>query len=353
MPELAADATDGTSTVAQLQFLVAQLQANLTKVTQERDVLLEFAGGTTPTTTQPAPTTIVNGVHVKASTYDYIVLAGASVIMLILWILPLTKPIRGVIEARIYRIYPIITVINFFILAITLSVLDFVEFNDLFFDVVKVIEVVISSTQQVLVACVGFIVVIFLWKFKDRILEAIGVDNPQMVIGEFRDWATCWSMKRFSPIELFIWKVEGLPGIHLHQFNDVFIEVACGYNNVMRTRVHEKAGHTCLFKESMQLNFDKVDSENMFHIEVKNQDVMGASDIASLTMGASKVRELLEPKGEGLAATNRTVGWNSEAGVKSAWADSRFLHFDLIPAGTIWLRFEPVDEETQVYPKWV
>merc|ERR1719316_1759694 len=96
--------------------------------------------------------------------------------------------------------------------------------NDLFFLLVKVIEVVINSTQKVLMAFAALMVLILFWKFKDRILETLGVDNPTMVIGDFRDWATCWSMKRFYPIELFIWKVEGLPGINIQRSNDIFIE---------------------------------------------------------------------------------------------------------------------------------
>lgn len=168
-----------------------------------------------------------------------------------------------------------------------------------------------------------------------------------MVIGEFRDWATLWSMKRFYPIEVFIWKVEGLPGMHLHQMNDVFVEVSCGYNNVMRTRVHDRAGHSCLFKESMQMNFDHFDKENMVTINIKNQDVVGSSDIASIQLGATQVHRLMEAKT--LEASERTIGWGTTSGsTDGAWSKDRFKPIDLIPAGQIFLRFQAVTDEEKI-----
>lgn len=325
---------------------IASLKAKLAQLTQENEVLLKLVGGTTPTTTQPVPTVIMEGVKLKASTADYLTLAGAICLMLLLWIIPLSKPIRGCIESKIHRIMPVITVINFIILGATLDQLQFVEFNDLFFKTVKITELVIETTQKFLLAVAGLFVLWFLWKFKDRILETLGVDNPTMVIGEFRDWATCWSMKRFYPIEIFILKVEGLPGLHLHQFNDVFVEVSCGYNNTMRTRVHERAGHTCVFKESMQLNFDHLDTESNFHVDVKNQDVMGATDIASIVLGAGQVHRMMEP--DHLDAESRTVGWgattSTQGGGGKVWG-SKFHCLDMIPAGKVWIRFQPVSDE--------
>lgn len=324
-----------------------QLRTKVAQLAQENAHLLQLLGGTTPTTTLPIPTVIFQGHAIKANLADYLVLAGACVLMLLLWALPLVKPIRGCIESRIYKIYPAITLLNFIILATTLSTLNFVAFNDLFFDCVKAIEIAIDSVSKILMAFVGLLVLVFGWKFKDRLLEAIGVDNPEMVVGEFRDWATCWSMKRFYPIEVFIWKVEGLPGLHLHQFNDVFVEASCGYNNTMRTRVHEKAGHNCIIKESMQLNFDHLDNDSRFHITVKNQDVMGSTDIAEIVLSASKVYSLLEKGSHGPEdASKRTIGWGASAiGENSAWQASSFKCIDLIPAGQVFIRFQPIDDE--------
>jgi len=234
----------------------------------------------------------------------------------------------------------------------TLEMLHFVKFNDLFFMTIEFVEVAMNATQQVLVAFAALVVLVLLWKFKDRILETLGVDNPQMVVGEFRDWATLWSMKRFYPVEVFIWKVEGLPGMHLHQANDVFVEISCGYNNVMRTRVHLRAGHTCVFKESMQINFDHFDKENMVNICIKNQDVLGSSDIASIQLGSQQVHRLMEPNA--LEASERTIGWGTTASAHDGvWNKDRFKPIDLIPAGQIFLRFQAVtDEEKAIGPRY-
>lgn len=317
----------------------------MAQLTKENDLLLSLVGGTTPTTTVPSPTVLVQGVKLKAGTYEIVILAGVVCIMLLLWALPFMKPIKRCVESRIYKVYPAITLFNLLLFACALNTLNFVAFNDLFFTTVQVIEQVLDTVQKVLIACSALLVLVLFWKFKDRILETLGVDNPQMVVGEFRDWATLWSMKRFYPIELFIWKVEGLPGLHLHQMNDVFAEVTCGYNNVMRTRVHLRAGHGCVFKESLQMNFDHYDTDTRLYITIKNQDVMGSSDIASIQLGASQVHRLMEP--DKLEPTRRTIGWGTTSGAteNTAWAESRFTPIDLIPAGQIFLRFQPVHDE--------
>merc|ERR1712216_152201 len=261
--------------------------------------------------------------------------------MLFLWALPLMKPIRRCIESRLYKVYPIITIFNLIIFGIALDALDHIDFNELFFLLVKIVEVAIAQVEKVLIAGAGLLVLVVMWKFKDRVLEALGVDNPQMVIGGFRDWATCWSMKRFYPVELFILKVEGLPAINLGKSNDVFCEVSLGYNMTMRTRVRCRAGHSCTIKESLQLNFDPFDTEVPMHISVKNQELLGTTEIASIQLGAKQVQRLEEP--HSLEPSERTLGWGATAGTESAagiWAASRFQCIDLVPAGKLYMRFQ-------------
>merc|ERR1712125_293203 len=124
-----------------------------------------------------------------------------------------------------------------------------------------------------------FVLAVF-WKFKDRIFEFLGVENGALFTGDLRDWATCWSMHRFQALELCIWKVEGLPSAKISSANDVFAEVRFGYNVNMTTRVHLRAGHSCIFKESMQMNWDPFDRGTRLTLTVKNQGVLGGTDIA-------------------------------------------------------------------------
>jgi len=326
---------------------IASLREKVLKLTQENANLLSLVGGTTPTTSPPAPTIEVQGIKMKATQLEIGILAGVAGFVLLLWAIPFLKPCRRCCESRLYKIFPLITIFNFVTIAVTLNCLHFVKFNDLFFMTLQAVEVIVNSTQQILIAFSALLVLILLWKFKDRILETLGVDNPSMVVGEFRDWATLWSMKRFYPIEVFIWKVEGLPGVHLHQMNDLFVEVSSGYNNLMRTRVHLRGGHCCVFKESMQMNFDHMDKDTRFNISVKNQDVVGSSDIASIQLGAQQVYRNIQPP---LSATQRTLGWGTTSGAtdNGVWNRDRFVPIDLIPAGQIYLRFQEVQDEEKI-----
>ncbi len=95
---------------------------------------------------------------------------------------------------------------------------------------------ILEKVDDVLFA---FLLLLSLWiafKFKDRILAAIGVEQTAHLIGDWRDWMTCWGMHRFEPAELFIWKVE-----NLRANKNIFVKISIGYNNGLRTRVHKKS----------------------------------------------------------------------------------------------------------------
>jgi hypothetical protein len=286
----------------------------------------------------------VNGKPVKAVLVDYAVMTAVVCIMLLLWALPFMKPFKRTCNRCIYRVFPLITLLNLLIFMIALSQVSTVSFNDIWFGFVKVIEISITATQKCLIAVAASVALVLAWKFKDRIFETLGIDNPALVIGEFRDWATCWSMRRFSTIEVFVWKVEDLPSMHLHQSNDVYVEVYSGYNNSMRTRVHYRGGANCVIKESVQLNHDEFDKNTKLFVTVKNQDVVGASDIATREFGPAQLNRLMAP--EKLNMTDRTIGWGSALNKDGHgfWADSKFESVDLVPAGKIWLRIQRVTE---------
>merc|ERR1711924_269495 len=66
-----------------------------------------------------------------------------------------------------------------------------------------------------------------------------------------------------------------------------------GYNEACKTRVHNNVGADCIFRESMQLNFDDNDEESKMSIVVCNQDTMLSSTIAQRTFNNQEVRQLL------------------------------------------------------------
>jgi hypothetical protein len=317
---------------------VAQLQQQIAQLAQQNAALLA-AGTTTLETTTLAPTVAVPGLQVKVpeEKFNWAVFFAVIAVMALLCAIPLVKPFKGCCNRCIYRVMPIITIVNLFILSIALAYLKDVNFNDIFFKFVKVFEILLNTVQKVLLAVAGSVALVLVWKFKDRIFEALGVDNPTMVIGEFRDWATCWSMTRFTPIEVFILKVEGLPSANFTTPNDVYVEISCGYNITMKTRVHYRAGNSCVLKESVQLNYDDRDAATRLHIVVKAQDVIGATEIASTEFGTVQMNRLLEPD----KLDSRAIGWGSTlASENKAWDKDQFKEFDLIPSGRIWLRFQ-------------
>jgi hypothetical protein len=250
---------------------------------------------------------------------------------------------KSICHTKLHVVYPFILVLEVGFFCYAMNYLYLLNANYVFFTLVDMLSLAIEKTEQGLIGIAGLCIIFILWKFKDRLLETLGIENPAHYLGEPRDWATCWSMKRFQGIELIVWKAEDLPSAKVHASNDVFCEVRHGYNPTMRTRVHNKAGNNCIFKETMQLNFDPFDHEGRFFIAVRNQDVFGASDIGQVQLGVDMVQKLIEP---GPNAWQRSIGWaatndSSEGGL---WANSRFRPIDLIPAGRIYVRILRVDE---------
>lgn len=299
-------------------------------------------------TTTAGPTVLVSGIAVEQSLVEaYVLMPVVLVFLGLLWVIPMSKPCKRTCETRKHKIYKWILLISIVVLGFSFHVLYTVSFNEFFFACVRVVEVAINKLQQGLIGSAALFILVMLWKFKDRLLEAIGVENPQFFLGEFRDWATCWSMRRFAPLELFILKAEGLPSSKLSTDNDIFCEVSLGYNVTMRTRVHSRAGHSCIFKETMQLNWDPYDNEAKLTLSIKNQDVLGSTTIASVQFGMQQLKNLEEPHPGQAEGGVRTIGWGATSGQTSAvWGASAFKTIDLIPAGKIYLRFAalPSDE---------
>jgi len=259
-------------------------------------------------------------------------------------LLPFVGPSKRVCETRLHRIFPWIMLFNFVIMAFTLNQLSTISFNELFFALVRLIDLSLGFLEKFLIGTAVLVMGFVFWKFKDRILETVGIESSSLLIGDFRDWATCWSMRRFQPIEIFIWKIEGLPSSSLVQSNNPFCEVALGYNTRMRTRVHHAAGHSCIFKESLQMNFDPQDLDSRMTLQVKHQASVGNEVIAQVQFGAAQIERLTEAHD-----TTRVLGCAgttvAREDVSSAWSPSRFRGFDLVPTGRIHLRFSPLPME--------
>lgn len=172
---------------------------------------------------------------------------------------------------------------------------------------------------------------VFVLVFKDRILLLLGLDHRTLFKCKLRDVLSCWSGNRFRAIELMVWKVEDLQSADIFSPNSVYVEVYFGYNESMKTRVHNNSGNDCILKETMQLNFDEDDDDEHMYVFVRNQKVVGGSELGRL-----------EIKGDQVAVIEKQTGAFPDGAVR--WENEYFVHRRLIPRGTIWFRVNAIDD---------
>jgi len=172
---------------------------------------------------------------------------------------------------------------------------------------------------------IAFIVVfVFVVTFKDRFMKLAGIDHKTVFRFKLRD---LWGSTSRA-IQLDIWKVEDLPAASPFTPNNVFVEIFMGYNEPMKTRVHNNAGSNCVLKETLQLNFDENEDEEPLYLFVRNQKVVGTGELGRLEMKAEDVVQIEQDmKGR--------TGWEQEG----------FICKNLIPRGQIWFRVQAVDDE--------
>jgi len=172
----------------------------------------------------------------------------------------------------------------------------------------------------------------FALAFKDRIAQLFGFDHKTLFRFKVRDCFFCLGGSRFQPIELDVWKVDDLPSADPFSANNLFVEFFLGYNEPMRTRVHNNAGSGCAFKEKLQLNFDDGDDEETLFIFVKNQKVMGTSELARAEISTQNLKDMV----------NRAKRYGEVVRFSEEFYPEAI---NLIPRGKIWLRAGPVSDD--------
>lgn len=167
--------------------------------------------------------------------------------------------------------------------------------------------------------------------FKDRLAQLFGFDHKTLFRFKIRDLLSCLGPSRFIPIEIAIWKVDDLPAADPFSANNVFVEFFLGYNEPCRSRVHNNAGNGCFLKEKLQLNFDGEDQEETLYVFVRNQKIVGNSELARAELNPELVKGLLQRR-----AGNSEMKWN----------DQYFpVPIQLIPRGKLWINATTVDDE--------
>jgi len=208
------------------------------------------------------------------------------------------------------------------------------EYADYLKAVSSTLKAVLGTMLHSIESIAIILVAVFCIAFKDRIAMMLGVDHKQIFRVKTRDVMSCFQGSRFQMLELAFLRVEDLSAGDMFQANNVFIEVWMGYNEGLKTRVHNNAGSACVLRQTLQLNYDEADEDEQLLILVKNQKMIGAGELGRLTLPAEKIRTVVE-------------GCAGKPGGNSNWGDDKSFHVeDLLPRGRIYFTLKPCDEES-------
>mmetsp|Transcript_10567 Transcript_10567/g.25767 ORF Transcript_10567/g.25767 Transcript_10567/m.25767 type:complete len:301 (-) Transcript_10567:211-1113(-) len=134
-----------------------------------------------------------------------------------------------------------------------------------------------------------------LFVLRDRIKILLGIENQPLFRFSMKDvYSCCGFGSNDRAIEIYVHRVEELTSSSVMRANDLFVELALGDNERVRTRVHKQAGSGALMKETMQLNWDPSEDEEKLFVYCKTQNLMGSSEVAHLELSNADVRQIIE-----------------------------------------------------------
>jgi len=250
--------------------------------------------------------------------------------------------------------------------------------NDVFFKLVKFLEVLSEKCVKMLTQLCMLTGVILVIAFRKKIVSLLGYDQ-QLVRADLRDILTLFTMNRFGPIEVSLWKAEGLPAAFTSR--SLFVRAVLGYNEPQHSRPHDGCTDFVALREKMQLNYDPEDNYQKLSIVIKQQEVVGAAvsqlaPVAGALVGA--VGGVVTPMGMGpgaglgivtgigaanslgvevarvdlssvminrLRAAAGPVRSTDVATDRSDWRPDNFTKVDLVPQGSLWLRINDVAQD--------
>jgi len=269
---------------------------------------------------------------------DWIVVAVCSILALI-WFSPCisgkintrcSRRFTNCVYTRLHIFYWGVLYLTMFIIMFTLGVLpdwtvaDFTHYFGLF--CAWMLENIAALIQSAVV--IGGVALML--KFRERIVFLAGMEH--ITIFRFSPLQFLGLSGKQRPVELFIWKVEGLQSASskLLKANDVFLECHLGFNEPMRTRVHNNAGSGCVVEESLQFNIDESAPSSVMTLLVKDQKMMASAELARLMLSTRELLGIEEQTGK------RQTSFD--------YSEEFFVPLSLSPAGTVWLALAPVED---------
>merc|ERR1712107_491385 len=189
---------------------------------------------------------------------------------------------------------------------------------------------VLLRLQKLVTSATILIVLYVLFHMRERVALAAGLEYMTVFRWSWRQALGFKSKQR--PVEIFIWKIEGLESSSRKTLkaNDVFVECHMGHNEPVRTRVHNNAGGSCVLQESFQVNLDEHSMDTTMTILVKDQSFLASGELARLILSTSEVCGIEDQTGK------RRISFE--------YNDESFVPLSLSPAGKIWIAVAPVED---------
>lgn len=106
---------------------------------------------------------------------------------------------------------------------------------------------------------------------RKKIVSLLGYDS-QIVRADLKDVLTLFQAQRFSPIEVTLWKVSGLPAAF--STRTLFVRMLLGYNEPQHSRPHDGRTDSMVLRETFQLNYDPEDETQQLSIVIKQQELV-------------------------------------------------------------------------------
>jgi hypothetical protein len=272
--------------------------------------------------------------------YQDWILVAVSFFLVSLWTAPCvcgrmrrkcSRRISEYLYTRLHSFFWYVTYFNLAVLMFTIGVLPDWTVNEYLIYLLEFTKWVLLRLKKIIISaaiCVGFLLII---KFQSKLRTAAGMDHVSLIHFNWKEFL-CINVKK-RPIELYLWKVEDLHATKLYKAQDLFIECHFGDNEPMRTRVHNNAGTSCEIKESFQMNMNESDTSALMTLLVKDQSMIGSTEIAKLTLSTREICSVEDATGK----RRMTFRWGQE--------DDAFVEMSMLPHGKIFIAIAPVCEE--------
>eukprot|EP00933_Yihiella_yeosuensis_P050674 TRINITY_DN48471_c0_g1_i1.p1 TRINITY_DN48471_c0_g1~~TRINITY_DN48471_c0_g1_i1.p1 ORF type:complete len:357 (-),score=35.50 TRINITY_DN48471_c0_g1_i1:146-1216(-) len=271
--------------------------------------------------------------------YQDWVLVAVCCTVAFLWCMPcicgrmrntLSRSFSRCVYTRLHVFFCAVSYLSLILLMLTIGMLPDWTVNEFAEYFVRFLDWTLIHLQKLITSISILFGFFLLFRFRDRIALAAGLEHITVFRFNWRDLVGFGTRRR--PVEIFLWKVDQLPSSagKVLKANDIYVECHLGHNEAMRTRVHNNAGSHCELRESLQLNIDESSPDTLMTLLIKDQSLVGSSELARLILSTREICGIEDQTGKRRAAFD--------------YSQDFFVPLKLSPQGQIWIAVAPVDD---------